>query len=76
MPRRNEVGRTLGGRDKDKMTDCPMVLALTVESKIRNFADTHSHTHTHTHNQTNADTTNNLDCSWVISEQVCAMVVV
>lgn len=30
VPRCNEVGRKLGGRDKDKMTDCPMVLALTL----------------------------------------------
>lgn len=46
MPRRNTVGRTLGGRDKDKMTDCPMVLALTLECKIREVADTPTHTHT------------------------------
>lgn len=39
VPRCNEVGRTLGGRDKDKMTDCPMVLALTLEGKIRDLSD-------------------------------------
>ena len=47
MPRRNMVGRTLGGRDKDKMTGCPMVLASPLEGKIRDLAD-HSPTHTHT----------------------------
>lgn len=52
MPRCNEVGRTLGGRDKDKMTDCPMVLAPTLEGKIRDLADTPTHTHTPTHTQT------------------------
>lgn len=46
VPRCNMVGRTLGGRDKDKMTDCPMVLALDLEGKIRDLADTRCHTTT------------------------------
>lgn len=64
MPRRNTVGRTLGGRDKDKMTDCPMVLALKLECKIREVADTH--THLNPHQRTNAGTTMHTGNTWVV----------
>lgn len=38
-----------GGRDKDKMTDYPMVLALALERKSRGLTDIHHSTHTLTH---------------------------
>lgn len=77
MPRCNEVGRTLGGRDKDKMTDCPMVLALPLEGKSSGSG---RRAHTLPHSHTNAGTTmheKDLGCSWwLISEQARAVVVV
>lgn len=78
MPRRNTVGRTLGGRDKDKMTDCPMVLALILEGKTREVADTHSHTHSPTcKRRYNHAHEKHLGCSWcLISEQARAVVAV
>lgn len=73
VPRCNTVGRTLGGRDKDKMTDCPMVLAPNLEGRIRGLADTRSHTPTLGYRRRY----NHAQERWVlISEQARAVVVV
>lgn len=78
MPRRNTVGRTLGGRDKDKMTDCPMVLALKLHCKIREVTDTPTPTPASTYKRRyNHAHGKHLGCFWwLISEQARAVVAV